>query len=78
MTHDGGVRGWSQVEAWLREAALPPARAQGADELDLAGQGLSWSHFRWALAGVNPFIMISVIVKSILCVLLGITTIILV
>lgn len=78
MTHDGGVRGWSQVEAWLREAALPPTQAQGADKLDVAGQGLSWSHFTWALAGVNPFIMISVIVKSILCVLLGITTIILV
>lgn len=30
----------SQAEAWLQEAVLPPAQAQGADELDLAGQGL--------------------------------------
>ena len=77
MTHVGGAQGQRQAAAWNQGAALH-AGAQGADELDLAGQGLSWRHLRRALTGVNPFIMISVIVKSILCVLLGITTIILV
>lgn len=77
VTHVGGAQGQRQAAAWNQGAALH-AGAQGADELGQVGQGLSWSHLRRVLAGVNPFILISVTVKSILCVLLGITANILV
>lgn len=78
-----GLTGQGQASVWLWEAGFAcqgseQLRDLRGNELDLGGQGLSGSHLRWAHSGVYPFIMISVIVKSILCVLLGITTIILV
>lgn len=66
LVHQGSGSGGGQGGGALR-----------GTELDPGGQGLSRSHLGWAHPGVHPFIMISVIGKSILCVLLGITTIIL-
>lgn len=79
-----GPTGQSQASARCHKAgSVSPGSESSWEtlrgaELDLGGQGLSRSHLRRVHAGVSLFIMMSVIVKSILCVLLGITTIILV